>query len=282
MKKIWLLTTLLIWSLLLAGCNETVQNPEIIDGCGWTECKDSYPQNIEDLDSFESDALIPSFEELEDVVTTCYIEDMGWYDYDILKNQYILPYKDWYIWYGFGWNWWTWGYYLEYTSLDNPCKIIAATDEFFIWHADYFHEVKEFNYDEYPDDKLYVAQWWMSWAPIDTVAKELNCEAWKDRMEDDTCKKEVERYMYNLILWNEENEIFTKWMNKFKNDIDNGNYTNRSLRSENRTRCNSENSWESLMKEYWEDNRNLSDEKRGEYNKININRMHECLENLNR
>lgn len=149
--------------------------------------------NWDIYDFFKSDAQIPSFEELEDVVATCHVEDMGGYDYDVLKNQYILPYKDWYIWYGFWWNWWAWGYYLKYSSLDNPCEVIATTDEFFIWHADYFHEVEEFNNDEYPDDKLYVAQGWWSWIPIDTVAKELNCVAWKDRMEDDTCKKEVDR-----------------------------------------------------------------------------------------
>jgi len=33
MKKIWLLTTLLIGSLLLTGCNKTVENHEIIDDC---------------------------------------------------------------------------------------------------------------------------------------------------------------------------------------------------------------------------------------------------------
>ena len=49
MKKLWLLITLLIGSLLLTGCNKTVENPEITDYCEWVECKDSYPWNIEDL-----------------------------------------------------------------------------------------------------------------------------------------------------------------------------------------------------------------------------------------
>ena len=281
MQKFWLLTTLLIGSLLLTGCNKTIQNPEIIENNCTID--DSCLVDIDEpiIEEPENNAQIPSFEELEDVVATCHVEDMGGYDYDVLKNQYVLPYKDWYIWYGFGWNWWAWGYYLKYSSLENPCEITATTDEFFIWHADYFHEVEEFNNNEYPDDKLYVAQGWWSWIPIDTVAKELNCVAWKDRMEDDTCKKEVDRYMYNLIIWNEENEVFTKWINRFKNDINNGIYTNRNQRSNNWTECNSENSWESLMEEYWEDNRNLSEQKRKEYRKIQINRMYECLENLN-
>ena len=281
MKKFWLLTTLLVAGLLLTGCNKTVENPEIIENDCSTDGSCLVEVDEPTVEESENNAQIPSFEELEDVVATCHVEDMGGYDYDVLKNQYVLPYKDWYIWYGFGWNWWAWGYYLKYSSLDNPCEVIATTDEFFIWHADYFNEVEEFNNYEYPDDKLYVAQGWWSWIPIDTVAKELNCVAWKDRMEDDTCKKEVDRYMYNLIIWSEQNEVFTKWMNKFKNDIDNGNYTNRKVRNENRNTCNSKNSWESLMEEYWEDNRNLSEEKRREYRKIQINRIHECLESLN-
>lgn len=289
MKKIWLLITLLVAGLLLSWCFEKVQDCiwweaactkeiEVIDDCVTIDWEDSCVADIEEPVVEESN--IPTFEELNDVVATCHIDDMGWYDEDVLKNQFILPYKDWYIGYGFGWNWWTWWYLLTYKSLDNPCEIIAKTDEFFIWHADYPYEVKEYNNVEYPDNKLYVAQWWWSGIPIDTVAKDLNCEAWNYWMDNDACKKEVERYMYNLILWNEENEVFTKWMNRFKNDIDNDTYTNRILRSDNRKICNSKNSWESLMEEYWEDNRNLSEEKRREYQKIRHNRIHECIENL--
>ena len=40
MKKIWLLSTLLIGSLLLAGCNKTVENNEIIDN--QIQCGDIY------------------------------------------------------------------------------------------------------------------------------------------------------------------------------------------------------------------------------------------------
>ena len=67
-----------------------------------------------------------------------------------------------------------------------------------------------FGYDEYPDNKVYINRWLRGGSPTDEVAKVLDCVAWKDMMEDDTCKREVDKYMYNLIVWNEKNEYFTK------------------------------------------------------------------------
>ena len=46
MKKFWLLTTLLIGSLLLTGCNKTVENPEIIDDCVTVDWEDSCVSDI--------------------------------------------------------------------------------------------------------------------------------------------------------------------------------------------------------------------------------------------
>jgi hypothetical protein len=48
MKNFWLLTTLLIGSLLLTGCNKTVQNPEIIDDCVTVDWEDSCAVDIDE------------------------------------------------------------------------------------------------------------------------------------------------------------------------------------------------------------------------------------------
>ena len=49
MKKIWLLTTLLIGSLLLTGCNKTtVENPAIIDDCVTVDWEDSCAVDIDE------------------------------------------------------------------------------------------------------------------------------------------------------------------------------------------------------------------------------------------
>ena len=48
MKKIWLLTTLLTIVLLFAGCNKTVQNPEIIDDCVTIDWEDGCAVDIDE------------------------------------------------------------------------------------------------------------------------------------------------------------------------------------------------------------------------------------------
>ena len=48
MKKIWLLTTLLIGGLLLTGCNKTIENPEIIDDCVTVDWEDTCAVDIEE------------------------------------------------------------------------------------------------------------------------------------------------------------------------------------------------------------------------------------------
>lgn len=117
----------------------------------------------------------------------------------------------------------------------------------------------------------------MSGIPIDIIAKNLDCTAWKDILEDDSCKKEVDKFMYNLIVWNEQNDYFTKWMNKFKKDIDDGNFTNREPRNNAWTECNEEHPFETLLHENSKDNRTLSDQEREKFIKINTNRIHDCI-----
>ena len=65
-----------------------------------------------------------SIEKLDDVIAICHNNsincDMGCEDWDVTNKSYILPYKDGYIWYDYGWNWEWRSYYLTYKSIDNP------------------------------------------------------------------------------------------------------------------------------------------------------------------
>lgn len=262
-----------------------------VDKVDVASCKEKYNEVITYLSvsvDIESEILdipndIPSLEELDDVVAVCHNKTpncvIDCEDQNITRKSYIIPYKDWYIGYNYGWNGEWRGYHMTYKSLDNPCETIATTDEIFFWHAHYKYNKETFNYDEYPDNKLYINQWWWGGIPIDEVAKNLDCTAWEEFNPDtyNTCKEQVDKFMYNLILWNEQNDYFTKWMDKFKKDIDNGIFTNRNTRSDRRDECNFKYSWDSLMEKYWEDNRTLSDESRRKYQKIQNTRIHDCI-----
>jgi len=262
-----------------------------IDSIDVMSCKEKYDEVIKNLSltiDIKPEILtipdgIPSLEQLEDVVAVCHnntpncVIDCD--DWNITRKSYIIPYKDWYIGYNYGWNGEWRGYGLTYKTFDNPCETIATTDEIFFWHAHYKYNKETFNYDEYPDNKLYINQWWWSGIPIDIIAKNLDCTAWEEFKPDsyNTCKKEVDKFMYNLIVWNDSYEYFTLWMDKFKKDIDNGIFTNRNTRSDRRDECNFKYSWDSLMEKYWEDNRTLSDESRRKYQKIQNTRIHDCI-----
>jgi len=229
----------------------------------------------------------PSIENLDDVVAICHNNsincEMDCEDRNVTNKSYILPYKDGYIGYNYGWNGEWRGYGLTYKTFDNPCETIATTDEIFFWHSHYKYNKETFGYDEYPDNKVYINRWLRGGSPTDEVAKVLNCVAWKDMMEDDTCKREVDKYMYNLIVWNEENEYFTKWMNKFKEDLDNNNFTPASFRAGRWNECNERYKFEDLLQKDWKINSQLTDEERKYYIKLQNDNLHECaMEYLNK
>ena len=229
----------------------------------------------------------PNIEKLDDVVAICHNNsincEMDCEDWNITNKSYILPYKDWYIGYNYGWNGEWRGYYLTYKTFDDPCEsAISTTDEIFFWHTRYAHYKETFGYDEYPDDRVYVSEWLWGWWRTDEVAKVLDCVAWKDMMEDDTCKREVDKYMYNLIVWNEKNEYFTKWMNKFKQDLDNNKFTPASFRAGRWNECNERYKFEDLLQKDWKINSQLTDEERQYYIKLQNDNLHACaLEYLN-
>jgi len=223
---------------------------------------------------------IPSFDELEDVVAMCPYETLWWWydEYPVYKREFILPYKDWYVWYNYGWNNWEWwGYYLTYKSIDNPCEIISASDEFFFR---YFNDRTSYINPEEPiraDNKVFL---WLGWIALDVVEKELDCEMWKDINDDDTCQKEMNKYMYNLVIWKEKNDTFTKWMNYLKKSIDTNNYTTPYTWNDIEVSCYENNTWLDFLNEYWEDNKKLTEEKRKEYGNIRNKRIRECIDSF--
>ena len=214
---------------------------------------------------------IPNFENLGDVVSKCPYE-MPWWWHDerlVTKEQYILPYKDWYIGYHYWWNWDGWSYYLTYKSLNNPCDTISYSDSFFHVYLDRISD----NEDNllFHDNKVYRSIWW-GWTVLDKIEKELDCKSG-----DNSCKKVMDRYMYNLILWKEKNDYFSQWFERFKFDIDNNIFREFSFWHERWSECILKYPWESLLKEYWEDSKNLTDESRRKYNKILNERVYNCL-----
>lgn len=223
---------------------------------------------------------IPTFEELEDVVAMCPYETMWWWydEYPVYKREFILPYWEWYIGYNYWWNNWEWwGYYLTYKSLDNPCEVISSSDEFFFR---YFNDRTHYINPQEPiraDNKVFR---WLGGIALDIVEKELNCEMWKDITDDGTCQKEMNKYMYNLVIWKEKNDTFTKWMNYLKKSIDTNNYTTPYTWNDIEVSCYENNTWLDFLNEYWEDNKKLTEEKRKEYRNIRNKRIRECIDSF--
>lgn len=151
---------------------------------------------------------IPSFDELNKRAFKCYVcypeDDCGYYEF-VEKKWFIIPYKDWYIWY----DWLDDGLgderlNLTYRKIDNPCEIAYQTDELFHYNYDYNGEGCNLRY-------------WYSEKMVEKFSFKEE-DIWK-------CTKEQERFFYNLLVWSEKDEIFTLWMNSFKNNIDNNSFS---------------------------------------------------------
>lgn len=175
---------------------------------------------------------IPSFEELADVVNDKCPSDFDW-SYDVVtKRWYIIPYKNWYIWFdSMGQEWWE--VYLTYKDLKNPCYNIYQSDIVLQWR--YYEDYRNNVYITVRDGNSKKTE----------IIKNLNCATRKKQREEERdklgdernhypninlyidskkrleCWEKVEHYVYDLITWEEENEYFTQWMNNFKRDIDN-------------------------------------------------------------
>ena len=159
---------------------------------------------------------IPSFEELNDIVSVCEYEDVFWEEWDtyrenITKQEFIIPYKDWYFWYTYWWQDWLW-FYITYKKLDSPCSTLLSSDEIFTRNPNYnYYKEMGYNNEEHWDNYLFYSRW-----DEYKKAKTLNCKAW-----DDICFNEAKKYVYNLIIWTEYDEYFSLQMNYLKNIIDN-------------------------------------------------------------
>ena len=179
---------------------------------------------------------IPNIENLDDVVVICHNNSINCgidcEDWDITNKSYILPYKDGYIWYDYWWQEWWW-IYLTYRDMNNLCDNIAESDTIF-WYGAYIEDEK------HPLTNIYTSIWNRSSWRTEEVVKKLNCKP-DDKNEYNGiwsgCEEELNHYIYNLIIWEEEQEYFTQRMNRFKKDLDNNKYTNYNFRREQWENC---------------------------------------------
>lgn len=253
------------------GCNRCTMQDDWEIVCTELACEEYQEAYCAD-EPVVNEINVPTFEELNQVITLCHVDDMWWYDINVTKMAYILPYKDWYIGFDFdaqdGWN-----LYLTYRTLENPCSVLSTTDTIFWWNPAYKIWDATFRWASYPDNKIFYDQWLKSWIPTQIVAKELNCEPGKygDGTFDTTCTQEAMKYFYDLLIWAENDEYFTQWLKKFKEDIDNGNFRLWSYWRERHDSC-----LERVKAEIWDVKAWDSEEVRWNYIKLKTEKLHEC------
>ena len=166
-------------------------------------------------DTSTTNIKVPSYDELDQKtsISCLYVDEFDGdkYNYSLRKNSMILPYKDWYFSYDYGWTAGLW-FYLHYRLNSNMCEIYISSDS--IFRIPYHN-----SYDAY--NKLYYHDWEdleyedLIKNPAE-LAKTLNC----DPKDQEWCLKEADKYVYDLLVWKESNEYFTLWMNELKRRID--------------------------------------------------------------
>ena len=148
---------------------------------------------------------IPSFEELDDVISDKCPSDFDWVYETVTKKWFIIPYKDWYIGYEFWWQEWRL-LYLTYRKIDKPCDLLSKSDAIFWWN---WHWLSE------PLNNVYKAKWNNDSRHTEEIVKKLNCNS----LEENKCKNELNNYIYNLIIWVEQQDYFDKVMDNFKKNL---------------------------------------------------------------
>lgn len=153
----------------------------------------------------------PTIEELNETAFQCpYCAPDGCDFYDLWKGNFIIPYKDGYIWYYWRDNMGDARLQITYRKLDDPCDITYSTDVF------------HYNYDNIKTAGCVLDYSYSSKKVESFISKEE--DPWK-------CMDDAEKYFYNLIVWWEKDEIFTLWMTSFRKDIVNNSFS-RDWRSE--------------------------------------------------
>lgn len=181
------------------------------------------------------DYKTPTFEELDDTAFQCPYCALGGCDFENLwKRAFMIPYKDWYIWYDWhnddliygGAGIWDYTYWLfiTYRKLDNPCEITSSTDIIYHYHDAYF--------DRFGCNFYY----WNTQKRLETFNSIEKNES--------KCRNEFERYFYNLITRKEKEEYFTLWIKVFLKDISSGIYYNLENWKSKLEKCVKNNSWE--------------------------------------
>ena len=198
MKKIWLLTTLLIWSLLLTGCNKTV-----VENC-WDDCI-----NGSDIDVLEhkcmeyvNKALFDNIEKTPNP-TVQYFYDNSWsMEYTFTDAEFSWTYY-WIKWYVKAWDksqnficniytgWWLHDLYFYNDKSNNEEPVIEEQKQNTLTEKDYQAKPLDdwWDWSETNDDFWYttyakiVQSWNFSNYKNDEYGFELNLpESWNDWM----------------------------------------------------------------------------------------------------
>ena len=150
-----------------------------------------------------------SFSELKDKIPVkCISEsafDIDPFEYTLTKRSYLLPYKNWYFSFDISGQDWV-NLYITYKLASDLCRIRLRSESIF-WYQTYNKE---------DSDKLYDLD--DDYQPKDSnLVKTLNC----DITDNDSCVKELKRYVYNLFVWKEVNQKFSSQLRILKNKVDN-------------------------------------------------------------
>ena len=146
---------------------------------------------------------IPAFSDLDDSVFQCLecYPDMCTY-VPLQKRAFLIPYKNWYIWYEWSsdvhdTDW----YILEYRELDDPCNVLYSfgnilyydRDDISIYNKCYLYEfLTHYKLENFTSNATDFAQ----------------------------CRKDADKFFYNLIIWKYSYQNFTNFLNVFKKSID--------------------------------------------------------------
>ncbi len=158
----------------------------------------------------------PTFEELNDDAFQCLFcgpdscDEYGiecvpgdcYYEW-LWKRNFLIPYKDWYIWY----DWFpedmdTIWLAFTYRNLDNPCEAYKTNVTIYYNDNNFYKWVSTLYY-------------WLSDNEIENFSSN------SEKKDYTWYHKNIERFFYNIIIWKEENQIISLRLNKFKKYLNN-------------------------------------------------------------
>ena len=146
---------------------------------------------------------IPAFSDLDDSVFQCQECYLDGCTYEPLqKRAFLIPYKNWYIWYNgvpadMDGMW----YSFEYRELDDPCRVLYS-----------FGSILYYKYDDISINKKCYLYEYLTNSRIDSFSSKST--------DFKQCFKDADKFFYNLITWKDIYQNFTNFLNVFKKSID--------------------------------------------------------------